>query len=52
MPLGDPQAGRSYYPTAVLWMGLLLIGLNMYANGGWSYIWSIIATPGTTAAQH
>lgn len=37
---------------AVLWIGLLLIFLNMYKNGGWSNLWSIITTPGTTAPQH
>lgn len=40
------------YSMMVLWMGLLLIFLNMYKNGGWSNLWSIITTPGTGAPQH
>jgi hypothetical protein len=43
---------RNYYAAATLWMGLLLIFLNVYANGGWSNLWSIITTPATSAPQH
>jgi steroid 5-alpha reductase family enzyme len=52
MALGDPQQGGNYYGKAVLWMGLILIALNMYANGGWSDLWSIITTKSSTSAPH
>lgn len=48
----EPQAGTNYYPRAVLWIGIILIFLNTYANGGWSYLWSAVTTSGTTAAKH
>lgn len=35
-----------FYSKAILWMGIILIFLNLYANGGWSYIWSAMTTGG------
>lgn len=43
----DPRARANYYPKAILWMGIILIFLNLYANGGWSYIWSSMTTRAT-----
>lgn len=44
MAFAEPQQDGRYYSKAVIWIGLILIALNMYANGGWSDLWSILTT--------
>jgi hypothetical protein len=36
------------YARATLWIGLILIVLNLLSTGGWSNFWGIITSKGTT----
>jgi hypothetical protein len=37
------------YARATLWIGLILIVLNLLSTGGWSNFWGIITSKGTPA---